>query len=248
MQIPLSFRWPVFSMLLVLLGLFTSPAAFAVGIFGLAATIANAITMASAAPLAGGSRLTVRALLTILCIAGPVSRSYARDFRVGLSPLRISGDRYRFQWTSSVALKPAADVAELTDDLRAALLARGTTVALTDGYQPYDLQVRTAGGVSADINLLDGADGRAIVGWKLGVRATVIARVVGASLLVILLLLFSNFYSRLALIAGGLLGAVAVAAVWVRDARRIPPLLELAADDVAARRAAGTVADVSETR
>jgi hypothetical protein len=145
-------------------------------------------------------------------------------------------------------LQRAADVAELTEDLRAALLARGATVALTNGYQPYDLDVRTASGVSAAINLLDGGDGRTMVGWRLGVRATVIARFVIVSVLIIVLLLFGNLASRLALIAGGILGTVSVAAMWILDARRIAPLLELAADDVAARRAGGARANASETR
>jgi len=96
--------------------------------------------------------------------------------------------------------------------------------------------------VSAAVNLLNGGDGRTVVGWKLGIRPAVIARFVGASLLVILLLFFGNIRDRLALIAGGLLGAAGVATVLILDARRIPPLLELAAGDVAAGRAAGSPA------
>jgi hypothetical protein len=67
-------------------------------------------------------------------------------------------------------------VEQLTGLLRVALLRRGATVALTDGYQPYDLQVRTADGATAALNLLNARDGRIVVGWKLGALPSIAVR------------------------------------------------------------------------
>lgn len=183
------------------------------------------------------SRVRVRALLAVLCLAGPVVRSYARDFRLRLSPLKISDGRLRLQWSGSIPLEPAGDVAELTEALRSALLERGATVALTDGYQPYDLQIRARAGVTTAINLLDGGDGQTMIGWKLAIRPAATLCYVTMFLLIILILLgFEHAsFSRIVPLFGGLFG---LGAGLMFEARRIPPLLELAAKDIAERRTA----------
>ncbi len=233
LQIPLSFWW-VLGSIILLLGGFISSALLIVGIVGLAATLGSAIGMAATAQL---SRVRVRALLAVLCLAGPVVRSYARDFRLRLSPLKISDGRLRLQWSGSIPLEPAGDVAELTEALRSALLERGATVALTDGYQPYDLQVRARTGVTTAINLLDGGDGQTMIGWKLAIRPAATLCYVTMFLLIILILLgFEHAsFSRIVPLFGGLFG---LGAGLMFEARRIPPLLELAAKDIAERRTA----------
>jgi len=223
----------------MLLGLFTSRVVVVAGIVGLVAIIVSAIAMAAITPLGGESRGTVRALLALLCIAGPVFRSYPRTFR--RQRLRDDPSRRRLQWSGNIPLQPAGDVAELTDALRAALLERGATVAMTDGYQPYDLQVRTAC-CRVDINLLNGGDGRTVVGWKLGTRRAIAFILAFTSLGVILGAFDRNWVH---LISGGLLWAILGIALSVSDARRIPPLLELAAEDVAARRSTAPPAAAS---
>ncbi len=234
LQIPLSLAW-VLGSIILLLGGFISSALLIVGIVGLAATLASAIGMAATAPL---SRVRVRALLAVLCLAGPLFRSYARDIRLRpWSPLKISEGRFRLQWSGNIPIQPAGDVAELTAALRTALLERGATVALTDGYQPYDLQVRARTGVTAAINLLDGGDGQTMIGWKLAIRPAATLCYVTMFLLIILILLGFEHASvnRIVPLFVGLIG---LGAGLMFEARRIPPLLELAAKDVAARRAA----------
>ena len=238
LQIPLTFEWLLCAVIL-LLGGFAGRAFLFAGILGLAATITSAVTMAFTAPLGSKSRGTVRALLTMLCIVGPVARSWARDFRRRLLPYRIlrvdEHHRRRLQWSGNIAIEPAGDVAELTAALRAALLERGATVALTDGYQPYDLQLRLLS-MRADINLLNGDDGRMVVGWKLGISSFFLGTR-AASYLTILLLLFllDGIRSPQQLIVIGLIYATLIILFVIREARRIPPLLEAAVDEAAKR-------------
>jgi glycosyltransferase involved in cell wall biosynthesis len=230
LQIPLSFWW-VLGSIILLLGGFTGSGFLIAGILGVTATIGSAIVMACATPLGGTSRGgTVRALLVLLWIAGPVCRSYPRTFR--RQRLRDDPSRRRLQWSGNIPLQPAGDVADLTAALRAALLERGATVALTDGYQPYDLQLRTTY-CRADINLLDGSDGRTMVGWKLGIRRPTTFILAFASVGIILGALDRNW---LHLISAGLLSATLGVALVVSDVRRIPSLLDLAVFAVDDRR------------
>jgi hypothetical protein len=121
----------------------------------------------------------------------------------------------------------------LKQALRAALLERGATVAVTDGYQPYDLQVRTADGVAAALNLLNAHDGRIVVGWSLGLRPIFAARrLIALSVAAALALVLGGGLN--AAIAIGVLGALALVALFILDARRIAPLVELAVRDVGA--------------
>jgi hypothetical protein len=121
----------------------------------------------------------------------------------------------------------------LKEALRAALLERGAMVAVTDGYQPYDLQVQTADGVAAALNLLNARDGRIVVGWSLGIRPIFVARRLIALFVAAVLALILGRGLKAA-IAIGVLGGLALAALFTLDARRIPPLLELAVRDVGA--------------
>jgi glycosyltransferase involved in cell wall biosynthesis len=244
LQIPLSFSWVTCSIIFLLAG-FLSSSLLIVGLVGLAVTIASAGAMAATAPLSCQSRAAARVLLAILCILGPFVRSFPRQLR--WQWLRDEPSRRRLQWNGNIALAPADDVTELTAALRGALLERGVTVALTDGYQPYDLQMRT-NYCHADINLLNGGNGPTVVGWKLGVSKGCIASFVGAGALALLGLgglAFDRFAPVLVCLVV-VMAALVMNLFW--EARRIPALIELAVDDVAAGRSRLQLAAANETR
>lgn len=241
LRLPLSFAWLVVALVILLAGALTSRALLAGGVIGLAAMPACALALAGVAPLPRRSRVTTRLLLAALCLTGPLFRGYEREPRWWRSELRAFDDparyRPRLQWSGTVD-SPAEDATTLTAKLRAALLERGAAVAVTDGYQPYDLQVRTTIGVSAALNLLNAADGRTLLGWKLGLRPSGPLGLVAGSLLMVLLLLWGRLGNPPILIVGGLLALAAFVLFRLSaDARRIPPLVELAVADVVARRA-----------
>jgi len=174
----------------------------------------------------------------LLCLVGPIVRSYARDFGGRHLWRGYTDDRRhrgRLSRSGTIVVELAADVADLTEALRAALFKRGATVAVTDGYQPYDLQLR-AGYLGADINLRS-AGAERVIGWKIAPRgvavkyASILLAFVAIAAMA-LLGLESPLIIPLA-IAMWLVGA---AASWIWLARVIPAVLESAVDDVVASR------------
>ncbi|MGH7878870.1 MAG: glycosyltransferase, partial [Candidatus Binataceae bacterium] len=196
LQAPLTFSWLIIFALLLLAGLLARDALAIVGVIGVAATLASAIARAAVTPASRGTSFEVRLRLALLCLLGPLARSYARDFLYCRTRLDLSADPAPstpgWKRNGSVAFAnligdsgDESAVEKLTASLRAALLKRGAIVALTDGYQPYDLQVRTADGAAAALNLLNVRDGRVVVGWKLGVQPSIAARRFSALLIVV---------------------------------------------------------------
>src|SRR5579863_12370 len=251
LQAPLHFSWLIISAILLLQGLLAHDALAVVGAIGLAAMLASAIAWAAVTPMPRGMAIAVRIRLAMLCLLGPLVRSYARDFRYARAPLDISADpapsRPGWKRSGSVAFAhiladPSDELAveQLTGLLRAALLRRGATVALTDGYQPYDLQVRTANGATAALNLLNARDGRIVVGWKLGAQPAVAAWRFGVLVIVVAAVFYFSAGPYLAILAA-VLGAMAITTLFVLDARHLPPLIELAVREAGAVHAAGFV-------
>ena len=242
LQAPLRFSWLVFSILMVLAGVLASDFLTIIGAVGVVAVTASAIAWAAVAALPRGSSPGVRIRLALLSLVGPLWRSYARDFRWRRTPLRIGDDlaqfKPRWSWRGRAAFPHLVDVAgdetvidHLKEALREALFERGATVAVSDGYQPYDLQVQTSDGVAVALNLLNARDGRMVVGWNLGITATFAARRLLALIAAVGLMLLAGISSTPALLIG-IFGALALATLYVLDARRIPPLVELAVRDV----------------
>jgi hypothetical protein len=190
----------------------------------------------------------VRALLALLCLLGPLSRSFARDTPWRRAPLSIADNppryRPRLQKSGSFPLRVSGMPEQVIQALREALFARGAAVATGDSYDPYDLQVRTPSGITAALNLLTADESNLQLGWNLGFRFDAIALPDLTFFLTILLLAFGFFANRLGVFAaiGGALAALIAGAI-ICDARRIPPLLELAADNLCqAPTAAGNAA------
>jgi glycosyltransferase involved in cell wall biosynthesis len=240
LQIPLNFSWVIVSLLLALVGMFGRTLILAAGIGGLTATLACAIGMAAMAPLgANDSRLAVRARLAILNLLGMITRSYARHSvydRTLYRALRNDGAsaRARLQLHGRVPLAPTivpddpTVVDRLIDAMRHALLKRGVTVVVSDGYQPYDLRIETSAGVSAAINILSSRDNAPMAGWKLGVQLRQI-RAIPALLFGFLIV---DFCFGVGLgVAVAILMTVGAVALYILDARLISPLIEIAAEE-----------------
>jgi glycosyltransferase involved in cell wall biosynthesis len=230
LQIPLNFWWFVISVLLIVFGFITSIGLTIPGLIGLAATLASAIAIAASAPV---SQPRARAWLAILALLGPVCRSWAR--RSWRYPRENSSHPRRLQTSGNIGIEAPAEPVELTERLREALLERGATVAVTDGYQAYDLQLRV-GGVRANINLLNSGDGHTAVGWKLELES--LMRVYGslAAIMLILAVVLVIMDMPFAISIAVIIWAATATVFSINSVRRIPPLIDYAVDDIVAQR------------
>ena len=177
MQIPLMVLWVGVALLLILIGSVTSNLLLIAGLAGLAMTIASAIGWAWATPLPEHRRATpIRLRLALLCLLGPLVRSFARAAGsfVSIAASLNQSERRRgaLRWRGQIVLPPEVrprderDTERLIDTMRAALWRRGAKVTRSDGYQPYDL-VETSAGASAALNFLVTRDDPFMIGWKL---------------------------------------------------------------------------------
>ncbi|HZP44979.1 MAG TPA: glycosyltransferase [Candidatus Binataceae bacterium] len=212
------------------LGWHQSPLLMVIGALGVLLTIASAIWTARGRPIRK-STLPARVLLCLVALLGPWARGYG--FHADASGWwrfadPASGRKRRWQRAGENVIEgsPGLSVEEVCAALRSALLKRRATVAVTDGYQAYDLQIRTFSPVNANLNLLR-REGSVVVGWRI-VPGSPSAL---ASSFVVLLLLYLVFPAA----SVGLLLGMTIAAL--RVARSLPALVELAVAD-----AAGTLA------
>jgi len=249
LQIPLGVVWLVLSVLLILIGMFSSKPLVAAGTLGLITTLASAITMAATVPLnRDRSTSMVRQRLALLNLLGSIVRDYAR-LSVRWRPLFLDLKDPRFraeariERNGRVALAASAPneedhavVDRLIQSMRRGLLKRNVTVFLSDGYQPYDLELETGSGVTAAINILLSRDNPPTAGWKLAIRfgalVTRAAWMVGAVMVAAVASDFRHGLMVGSIVAGVI--AVKAASLYILDARLIPPLIEIVAREAGA--------------
>ena len=249
LQIPLGVMWPILSIVLILVGMFSRTSLVAVGAFGLITTAASAITMAATAPL-GDRHATgaVRQRLALLNLLGTIARDYARQ-SARLRPLFLDQKdpriraQARIEWQGRVAITTSVPheedhttVDRLIHAMRRALLKRNVTVLLSDGYQPYDLALETISGVTAAINILSSRDNPPTAGWKLGVRMGALVSWVAWLAGALTVALVASDFRHNALVGSVVAGAIALKAValYILDARLIPPLIEMVVEKAGA--------------
>ncbi len=249
LQIPLSVAWLVIAVLLIFVGSVSRASLLLTGVLGLVMTVAGAIGMAWAAPLADEySSPSVRGRLALLNLLGSVTRGWARQlpqlrplFMDLKDPVIVNAARFEWHGRSNIALTAPMNenhalIDRFIDTLRGALLKRKVAVVLSDGYQPFDLAVVTNAGVSAQLNILSSKDNSPTVGWKLGMRSRSIARwLLWFVALAGLAMMISNFnHSRVIVAIVGIVVAAKAIMLYYLDARLLPPVIDSATAEAAA--------------
>jgi glycosyl transferase family 2 len=193
LQVPLSIQWLGVAAILIVAGVFGSPLGF-LGFTALAISLACAAAAAMAAPLdRAHSGPRARVTLVGLCLLGPLVRSIERErvrwrFEPGPTAPR-PGRALQMRGAIVLVAEEGTSIAAkpILDNLRAALVRRGLTVAPSDGFQPYDLQIRLPPAIRVPINALDEGTRRLTLRWRLSLARGPLA--IGACVLAILLLI-----------------------------------------------------------
>ncbi|MFZ0888637.1 MAG: glycosyltransferase family 2 protein, partial [Candidatus Binataceae bacterium] len=238
LQIPLSFAWIICALVLAAAGASSVPLGV-LGCAGLIISLAGATAGAMMAPIdSGEGGPTARAILAALFLLGPLVRSCSREWvklrirPVGFTPQpRVFG----MSGTVSVALNRAGSVdsiarKELLGGLRAVLLRTGLAIALSDGSQPYDLQIIVPPVIRIPLNALDKGGGHVVLKWRLGLAWP---RVIAFSVALEILLLIAGVWWIRALYYLAYCLAAQAGAV-VASAMTVPQVLEAAAREVSA--------------
>jgi O-antigen biosynthesis protein len=234
-QIPLTIQWVAVACLLMAAVPLNRIAAVA-GLAGIVITIASAVTAAVLEPsrhLNRGARVN----LALLWLLGPLVRSYERTKVIwSFNPdVSHAPDTREARWEGRFALTvpsgsgmvaPAPD--RLMEAVHHALVRRGGAVAVTDGYEPFDLEIRMPPLIRVPILILQ-QQWELGVGWR--VQPALAAILIGAIIVFVGLLLIS------ATPIGAGAGTLAVIAIvgglaWQR-VRKVPALIAGAVGDAA---------------
>ncbi|HUY18688.1 MAG TPA: glycosyltransferase [Candidatus Binataceae bacterium] len=229
-QVTLSARWVAIAIVLILGGVL-SPVLCALGAGALVLTIASAIAGATlerphTVRLSPGAR----AILALLYLLGPLVRSYERDrTRLRFDPVidpppvpRPFSRSGRLAFTG--AGNEAAPVNRIMETMRRTLLRYGLTVAKTDGFEPYDLELRVPPGLRIAINALREQD-KVILRYRFSLAAAPLVGC-GVGLLLVLMIAGAPWWLSVIVLAAAGIGTAAIA---VRRARLVPAMLTAAA-------------------
>ncbi|MGH7863661.1 MAG: glycosyltransferase [Candidatus Binataceae bacterium] len=223
-ELPLCAAWVAASALLFVAG--SANEIFgALGRLGFAITIACAIFSALRAPAPrGASSLPTRAWLALLFLCGPLVRSFQRERKKWLLEFSASdiarGAHAGFEPSGSVVLHRDSagtpiEPAKVLEAMRKSLVRRGLAVAVTDGFQEYDLEIVLPPGLRIPINAIRRGDARLALRWRvrLALRRALAAGVVGLVVLAVAGLSAGDALSAV-LLGGVSLGALALARAW----------------------------------
>jgi GT2 family glycosyltransferase len=219
-EIPLSAWWLILAIVLLTIGIDLAQWPL------LAAGAAGVIVSAAAAGFfALGAKIdrqrdspATRAMIALLSIIGPATRSYARvhGALAGALPSRKIGQAGvpRLGGAIRVAMAPrdaagAPDRDALSEQLRYALFRRGLTVEGNTGFEPYDLQIILGPACRVPVNTLSEDDGKLYLRWRLKLSALPILI---AAAIVLALLAAGQLIAAVA-IAGAALGLSAILAL-----------------------------------
>ncbi|HXN85771.1 MAG TPA: glycosyltransferase [Candidatus Binataceae bacterium] len=235
-ELPQSFEWIAVSATLAIVGSVNSVLG-AIGWLGIIICIATAILGAAFSNFEG-QRVSVstRATLAVLCLIGPVVRSFERE-RVklslapeayGIAPIPFSL-RGRIVFSSSDDGVAKLDSTTLLESIREALLKYGLAVAVTDGFRAWDLNVVLLPAIRVPLNALRMNDGTIALAWKTTVepRRTLIAALL---IFVVSIAAGMTWIGSILATAAIIAGALAPAILHLR---RIPSILNAAAESIA---------------
>lgn len=232
-ELPQSFEWVAISVLLTIFGGANELLGF-VGSLGILLWIATAC-LAAAVSEADSHELLLsdRITLVALHLIGPLVRSFERErVRFSLAPEAYtvtsvpfsSRGRIVFSRGDGGADEPL-DSAPILERIRAALFRFGVAVAVTDGFQAWDLNVVLPPALRVSINALRNRDGSVALAWRTNSDAR---RIIIAAILTFVVLLAAGFGWSSALIVTLVLTAIALTPAILRLVR-VPSLLHAAA-------------------
>jgi GT2 family glycosyltransferase len=234
--VPLTLQWVGIAALLLVLGALNRFLGV-LGAAGLNISLAAAAGAAARAPLVRRFQTPVaRIHLWILHLLGPIVRSAAREsIKWSIEPAADAGSAaaamkgtFVFGAEQEEGARPL-DSARLLAAMRRALVRRGVAVAVTDGFQSYDLEIIVPPAARAPLNALKRDRGRVALRWR--VRAAPQRPLIVAAIALVVLVaagLTIGHALGTMVFAGAAAGAIAM----IR-ARRIPAILAGAADDAA---------------
>jgi len=236
-EAPLTFPWLALSTVLIVAGAFDRVFG-ALGLLGLLCSLASAGVSAAIAPIDPRySGLTTRAILASFWLLGPLMRSF--EYVRGRSRFEGgAGVRRKFQTEGWIKLAAArADSLDavprdiLIEALRGALIRRGVAVAISDGFEPFDLEILMTPAFRIPINTLVPETGGIVLRWRLRLKLARIAAVLGS--LILLLLVTGQPWSLV--VAAPVLATLAWAAIAMPRILRLGGIIEAAADEAATR-------------
>jgi GT2 family glycosyltransferase len=232
-ELPQSFEWVAISVLLtVLFG--TNELLGFVGSLGIVIWIATACLAAGVTEI-GSRQLTFqdRVTLVLLNLAGPLVRSFERArVRFSMAPEAYDVKSFPFSSRGRIVFTragEAVDAAPILERLRAELFRYGVAVAVTDGFQAWDLNVVLPPALRVSLNTLRNRDGTVALAWRTNSDAR---RTIMAAIIVFIVLLAAGFAWSAALVTTVVLVAIVLTPAILRLVR-IPSLLWAAAATVA---------------
>lgn len=226
MQVTLTARWVAIAIILALCGVL-SPVLGGIGCGALVLTVASALGGAildrpDAVRLSPGART----ILVLLYLIGPLVRSYERD-RIRLRfdpaidprpaprPFSLSG-RLGFRATGGETVS----VNLIIQTMHRVMLRYGLTVAKTDGFEPYDLELWIPPGLRVAINGLRERES-VTLRYRFGLAA-IPALSYALGLLLVLLIAGAPWWLISILFAAAAIGTATIA---FRRARLVPAIL-----------------------
>ena len=235
-ELPQSFEWVAVSVILAILGSSNSVLG-AIGWLGIITWIATAILGAAFTNLDGRRvSFSTRFTLGVLCTIGPVVRSFERE-RIRFSLAREAYDvapipfslRGRIVFTSADERRAKLDSLILLASIREALVKYGLAVAVTDGFQAWDLNVVLTPTIRMPLNALRMNEGNIALAW----RTTAEMRPALIAAFVVFVVLIAAGMTWI----GSSVATTAIIAVAVSPAilhlRRVPSILATAAESIA---------------
>ncbi len=245
-DLPLTIQWVGLSAASLAMGQM-SRALAALGVVGLAMSVfVAALAAASESLPAAQGGLAARIHLSVLNLAGPVLRGLARErvkwnFNPDATGSHSDGDSTgpsvdfddTVVFTSPRQEAPESlDAARILGAMRDALVHRGLAVAETDGFQSYDLEVIAPPFVRIPINALRAKDGSISLRWRFKIASR---RALAAALAIALVAGLTSEMSLWRAFAVVSTSALIAGVSALRRGRRIPPIINGCANEVASR-------------
>jgi hypothetical protein len=249
-ELPQTFEWIAASALLAILGV-VSGLLGALGCLGIIMSIATAILSAAFAHTEGRALSPAgRAQLALLYMVGPLVRSFERErVRFALAPAAYDLPAVAFSRRGRIifsadegAATDVLDSPRLLAEMRAALVRYGLAIAVTDGYQAWDLNVVLAPAIRVPLNALRISDGTIALAWRTKTEPT---RMMIAAAIIFIVLLACGWSAPGAFAATALIAGGAIAPAIVR-LQRVVSLLAAASEAIAGARGLKTTVRAGE--
>jgi hypothetical protein len=249
-ELPQTFEWVAASVLLAMLGT-VSGLLGTLGCLGIIIWVATAILSAAFADAEGRAiSLSARTRLALLYMAGPLVRSFERErIRFSLTPAAYDVAPVPFSRRGRIifsaddgAATEKLDSSSLLSEMRAALVKYGLAVAVTDGYQAWDLNIVLPPAIRVPLNALRMSDGTIALAWRTKTEPT---RMMIAAAIIFIVLLACGWSALGAVAATVLISAIAIAPAIIR-LQRIVSLLAAASEAIASARGLTTTVRAGE--